>query len=206
MTEQQKRHAFSSVQSVVKDYQSYTLSTTVARVNKEVNMSGNTVLILSSPVNVGIRLHNVNNENIDYQQYDSVIAVTGFNKFYISHAAIAGGSIKLVIFTNKNLGINIVGRSSSGGRASVINVRSLAMAVAGTEYTIALNDNIKRLKLINTDVAAIMRVSPLALDSANGIPLLPSKTHNIENIDLESYSLYAQSDIAVKTLYLWEFL
>lgn len=195
------------VKSINNNYKLYTLSTDNARVDKPIHLAGNSILIVSSPVNINIKLHRIDNEIVPLQQYDSIVEKQGFDRFYISHSALSGATIKFLVYTDVNLFIALgAGASAGGGRATTIGNGSLALTLAGTEYSVALTDNTKRLKLINNSVDAIFYVSLLALDSGNGVVIPPLASHNIENIDLESYILYIQSDVASRTLYYWEFL
>lgn len=194
-------------QSFLNDYVPISLPTDIARTKFKIATGGNSILIFSSPVNIDIRLHNSSNEIITLKQLDSLIHKEGFKEFYITHSALAGGTINMIVYTNQNLFISVAGRTaSSGGSASTIGHNSLALTLANTEYSVALTNNVKRIKLINNSVDAVFYVSTLNGDSANGIPIPPLSTHNIENIDLESYSLYVQSDIASRALYYMEFL
>ncbi|MBT6955528.1 MAG: hypothetical protein HN802_06075 [Candidatus Jacksonbacteria bacterium] len=193
--------------SIIKNYQVFELSTTTARTNKVINVAGNSILFLQSPVNVGVRLHNIDNDLVNLKQYDSVIEKEGFTRFYITHSALAGGTIKFAVYTDENIYISVGGGANAGGgSATTIGHSSLALTLAATEYSVALTNNTRRLKLINTSVDAVFYVSTLSGDSANGIPIQPLSSHNIENIDLEGYSIYVQSDVASRTLYYMEFL
>ena len=192
---------------VKKNYIPLTIATDSARVDKEISISGYSVLVVSSPVNINIKIDSIDNDSVPLQQYDYLSEKDSFSKFYISHSALAGGTIKLLVYTDPNLIIGLgAGSASGGGRATTIGHSSLTLTLAATEYSAVLTDNTKRLKLINNSIDAVMYVSTLSGDSANGIPIAPLSTHNIENIDLESYSIYVQSDIPARTIYYMEFL
>jgi len=192
---------------LIKNYKLFTLATDSARTNKPINFGGNSIMIVSSPVNIDIRVHSIDNEVVTVKQYDSVIEKQGFDKFFITHAALSGGTIKFLVYADENLFISLgAGASAGGGAATTIGHNSLALTVANTEYSVALTDNTKRVKLMNNSIDAVMYVSTLSGDSGNGIPIPPLSSHTIDNIDLESYSLYVQSDTASRTIYYMEFL
>jgi hypothetical protein len=192
---------------LIKNYKLFTLATDSARDNKPINFGGNSIMIVSSPVNVDIRVHSIDNEIVTVKQYDSVIEKQGFDKFFISHSALAGGTIKFLVYADSNLFISLgAGASAGGGAATTIGHNSLALTLADTEYSVALTNNTKRVKLMNTSIDAVMYVSTLSGDSGNGIPIPPLGNHTIDNIDLEGYSLYIQSDVASRTIYYMEFL
>jgi hypothetical protein len=189
------------------NYKKLVYPTDSARSNKPINVAGNSILIFSSPVNIDIKIHNENNDTVTLKQFESMVEKDGFEKFYISHSALAGGSITIVVYTDDNMFISLAGRTNAAGAAATtIGEDSLTLTLASTEYSKALTDSIKRLKLINTSVDAIFYISFLSGNSANGIPLQPLQTHNIESIDLESYNMYVQSDVASRTLNYMEFL
>lgn len=193
--------------SIIKNYKTINIPIDNARTNKEINVAGNSILIFSSPVNIDFRIHNIDNDAVPLKQLDSLIEKEGFSRFYITHPALAGANIKFVVYTDDNLFISLTGRASSGGgSATTIGHSSLAMPLKDTEYSIALTNNIKRLKLINNSIDAVFYISTLSGDSRNGIPITPLNTHNIENIDLEGFVIYSQTDIAARTLFLMEFL
>ena len=186
------------------NYRLVEISTTNARTNKEIIFSGSSILVVQSPVNIDIRLHRVNNDAVTIQQNDSVIE--RFEKFYITHAALSGGTIKLLVYNEDFFKIVLGGRSSTGGGASIVNNDSLALTLASTEYNKAILDSTKKILLINPSVDAVIKFSFKASDSSNGIPLPPLGHKEIDGLDLASASIYAQSDIASKNLYYWEFL
>lgn len=189
------------------NYKIITLPTDSARSNKPINVAGNSILIFSSSVNIDVNIHDVNNDTVPLKQYESVVEREGFDKFYISHSALAGGSITIAVYTDDNMYISLAGRQNSAGAASTtIGEDSLALTLASTEYSKALTDSIKRLKLINTSVDAVFYVSFLSGNSANGLVIPPLSDQSIEGIDLESYIMYVQSDIAARTIYYMEFL
>jgi hypothetical protein len=189
------------------NYKIITLPTDSARSNKAINVAGNSILIFSSPVNIDIKIHNENNDTLTLKQFESVVEKAGFERFYISHSALAGGNIKITVYTDENMFISLAGRqNAAGAAATTIGEDSLSLTLASTEYSKTLTDSIKRLKLINTSVDAVIYVGFLSGNSANGIPILPLSIHNIESIDLESYTMYVQSDIASRTLNYMEFL
>lgn len=193
----------------LRNYELMTLSTDTARANEPFKISGNTILIFSSPVNVSIRLHNVNNASLPLKQYDSIVerGEDGFQSFYITHSVLVGGTITLAVYTNQNLFLSIgAGSGSGGGAATTIGENGLNMPLVDTEYSIALTANTKRVKLINHGIDAIYYVSFESGNSANGIPIKPLSTHNIENIDLVGYVMYIQSDLANRTIRFMEFL
>lgn len=194
--------------TIKNNYRIITLETDSARNNKEINVAGNSILIISSPINLDIKIHNEKNDTVTLKQYDSVVDKEGFDRFYLSHAALAGGTIKIIVYTDDNMFISLGSSAASGGggTASTIGEDSLALTLASTEYSKALTNNVKRLKLINTSVDAVFYVSFLSGNSANGIPIPPLSSHNVENIDLESYTMYVQSDVAARTFYFMEYL
>jgi hypothetical protein len=192
---------------LIKNYKLFTLATDAARTNKPINFGGNSILIISSPVNIDIRIHSIDNEVVTIKQLGSVIEKEGFSSFFITHAALAGGTIKFLVYADKNLFIDLgAAAASGGGSATTIGEDSLALTLANTEYSKAITDNTKRLKLINNSVDAVLYVSFTSGNSANGIPIPPLSSENIEAIDLEGSSMYVQSDIASRTLNYMEFL
>lgn len=196
-----------TLSSIKNNYKILTLETDSARNNKEINIAGNSILIFSSPVNINIKVHNENNDTMSLKQFESITEKSGFNKFYISHSALAGGTITLAVYTDENFFISLAGRTNAAGAASTsIGEDFLTLTLASTEYSKALTNGIKRLKLINNSIDAIFYVSFLSGNSGNGIPIKPLSHHNIENIDLESYSIYVQSDVAARTIDYMEFL
>jgi hypothetical protein len=189
------------------NYYPLSISTDSARTDKEFAISGFAILVVSSPVNINLKMQNINNGVIPLKQYDYANEADGFEKFFISHSALAGGTIKLLVYTDPKLVIGLgAGASSGGGRATTIGESSLALTLADTEYSVALTDNTKKLKLINNSIDAVFYVSFAALGSGSGLVITPLTNHVIENIDLESYTMYVQSDIASRTLYYMEFL
>lgn len=186
------------------NYKSISLSTSIARNNKPIRIKGNSILIIQSPVNISIRLHSINNDKIVLKQYDSI--VEDFQEFFISHGALTDGNIEIIVYNDQQFKIFLAGRQSAGGGATVVNDNSLALTLANTEYNISLLDSTKKLILINNSNDAMYRFSFVALSSTTGIPIPPLSLNVIDSIDFVNAKIYAQSDVASKILYFWEFL
>ena len=185
------------------NYKKLVLETGTARKDAVYKIKGNSLLILKSPLNIDLRLHSLNNDTVELKQYDSV--VEEFEEFYITHDAQAGGKIEIIVYNDQKFKIFLSGRQSKSGGATLVNNKALSLTNADTEYAATLSST-KKLIFINNSVDAVYKISFVSGDSANGLSIKPQTHKEIEALDFSSASIYAQSDVAAKTLYFWEFL
>jgi len=189
------------------DFQVSNIPLDSALVDFPINLHGYGILILSSPVNLTVKLHNINNTAVPLRNLGYMLDKGGFDRFYITCSALAGATLQLGISTDPNITVSTSGGVSADDSApTTLGEDAVVCTLAATEYSQALTDGTKGLILKNTSIDAIFYVSFLALNSANGIIVLPLSQVEIKPVNINSYTMYIQSDVAARTLNFVELL
>ncbi len=172
------------------------------KTNFEIMMAGTSMYVEQAPVAFNVRIHTKLHGNIPLERGNILNDDIGWERFFLSHANTHADPI--ILFIGLNISFSQLSENPIQ-EAKLFSERSLAMAVAGTEYNVVIADNTKILMLVNRNVASLISVSFIALGSATGFYVKPLSNLQIPMLDFDTKTLYAQSNTATDTLYIKEF-
>lgn len=188
------------MQSDITTYSILNLPTDSLMLDKEILSAGRLIKVVSSPVNLSIKLHDSNRDTIPLERNGVIRDTKGFTKFFVSTTqVVASGSIKLMI--SHSLSFDSFGQTTL---ASNMLHKSLVCTLAGTEYSLSITDNTKQLIFINNNIDCNFSVSFVTTQSINGFSVPPLSHSVFDKLDTLGNSVYIQSNVAGKTFHLEE--